>query len=197
MNEEITNNESSANVKQWYIVQVVTGYEQKVKDDLENRDFDEVEIEEILLPQKAHTTKTGNIKNKPMFPGYLYVKVEMTDESWFIIRNTNYVTGIVGSSGQRTKPTPVKEHEIEKIKDKALEEELKMQNIKTGVDNKQIITEAPFIVGDNVEVREGEFGGSKGKVKSISIETQKSTIEIEFFGRMTEVEIDLSILRKI
>ncbi len=142
------------NNKQWYIVQVVTGYEQKVKDDLDNRDFNEVEIEEILLPQKMYTTKAGNLKPKPMYPGYLYVKVEMTDESWFIIRNTNYVTGIVGSSGQRTKPTPVREEEIQKIKDKAMEEELRMQNIKLGNTNKEIITDVPYLVGDTVRIKE-------------------------------------------
>ncbi len=185
------------NNKQWYIVQVVTGYEQKVKDDLENRDFNEVEIEEILLPQKMYQTKTGNMKAKPMYPGYLYVKVEMTDESWFIIRNTNYVTGIVGSSGQRTKPTPVREDEIQKIKDKAMEEELRMQNIKLGNENKDVVTEAPYIVGDSVRIKEGEFANSTGKVIAISIETQKATVEIEFFGRLTEVEVDITLAEKV
>ncbi len=185
------------NNKQWYIVQVVTGYEQKVKDDLENRDFNEVEIEEILLPQKMHTTKTGNLKAKPMFPGYLYVKVEMTDESWFIIRNTNYVTGIVGSSGQRTKPTPVREDEIEKIKTRAIEEEMRIQNIKLGNEDKEIITDIPYKIGDTVRIKEGEFANSNGKVVAISVETQKTTVEIEFFGRMTEVEVDILMAEKI
>ncbi len=183
--------------KQWYIVQIVTGYEQKVKDDLENRDFNEVEIEEILLPMKMGETKAGNKKPRPMFPGYLYVKVEMTDESWFIIRNTNYVTGIVGSSGQRTKPTPVKEHEIQKIKDKAIEEEMKIQNIELGNKEVKVVTDVPYEVGDSVKIKEGEFANSNGKVISISLETQKTTVEIEFFGRMTEVEVPVSIIEKI
>lgn len=187
-----------ADNKKWYIVQVVTMYEQKVKEDLENRDFDEkADIEEILLPQKIHTTKAGNIKSKPMFPGYLYVKVKMTDESWFIIRNTNYVTGIVGSSGQRTKPTPVSEEEISKIKERAIEEELRIKNIKENFSDKVIITDVSFKVGDNIKITEGEFVSREGKVISISIETQKTTIEIEFFGRMTQVEIDLILAQKI
>ncbi len=183
--------------KQWYIVQVVTGYEQKVKDDLENRDFNEVEIEEILLPHKMHATKTGGLKPKPMFPGYLYVKVEMTDESWFIIRNTNYVTGIVGSSGQRTKPTPVREEEIQKIKDKALEEEMRIQNIKIGNENKAIVTDIPYKIDDTVRIKEGEFANSQGKVIAISVETQKTTVEIEFFGRLTEVEVEITAAQKV
>ncbi len=183
--------------KQWYIVQVVTGYEQRVKDDIENRDFDEVEIDEILLPQKMYETKAGNMKAKPMFPGYLYVKVEMTDESWFIIRNTDYVTGIVGSSGQRTKPTPIRDEEIIKIKEKAAEEEAKITNIKSGNPDKKIVTKAPYAVGDDVKVKEGEFANSTGKVLSISIETQKATVEIEFFGRLTEIEVDILMAEKI
>ncbi|NQX83194.1 MAG: transcription termination/antitermination protein NusG [Mycoplasmataceae bacterium] len=185
------------NNKKWYIVQVVTGYEQKVKEDLENRDFDKADIEEILLARKLHTTKTGNIKSKPMFPGYLYVKVEMTDESWFIIRNTNYVTGIVGSSGQRTKPTPVREEEIMKIKDKALEEELRIKNIEEKNDKKSIITDVSFKINDVVKIIEGEFSNQEGKVTSISIETQKVSVEIEFFGRLIQVEMDLSLVKKI
>ncbi len=185
------------NDKQWYIVQVVTGYEQKVKEDLENRDFEEVEIEEILLPLKMGETKAGNQKVKPMFPGYLYVKVEMTDESWFIIRNTNYVTGIVGSSGQRTKPTPVREEEILKIKDKAIEEDLKIKNIKQSHETKErVVTDVPYLVGDTVLIKEGEFANSTGKVISISVETQKTTVEIEFFGRMTEVEVPINTATK-
>lgn len=189
--------ENNNNRKKWYIIQVITGYEQKVKEDLENRDFDQSSIEEILLAQKLHTTKNGNIKSKPMFPGYLYIKVEMTDDSWFIIRNTNYVTGIVGSSGHRTKPTPVREEEIARIKERALEEELRINNIKTGNSNKTIITDASFEVGDTIQINGGEFMNTKGKVLSISIETQKVMVEIEFFGRMTQVEIDLSFINKI
>ncbi len=189
--------ETTTNNNKWYIVQVVTGYEQKVKEDLENRDFDVATIEEILLPMKMHTTKTGNIKSKPMFPGYLYVKVEMTDETWFIIRNTNYVTGIVGSSGQRTKPTPIRDEEILKIKDKALEEQLRIKNIESENSSKPIMTETEYKVDDTVKITEGEFAAQEGKVLTISIETQKVMVEIEFFGRMTTVELDLDLVKKI
>ncbi|BDU67821.1 MAG: transcription termination/antitermination protein NusG [Candidatus Tyloplasma litorale] len=181
----------------WYIVQVVTGYEQKVKEDLENRDFDKTTIQEIFLPLKMHTTKSGNIKSKSMFPGYLYVNVEMTDESWFIIRNTNYVTGIVGSSGQRTKPTPIRPDEIQRIKEKAKEEQLKIKNIKIGNKNQNIILDVPFEINDSVKIKEGEFAAQKGKVIDISIETQKATVEIEFFGRLTQIEVGISLIEKI
>ncbi len=183
--------------KKWYIIQVVTGYEQKVKDDLENREFDKSGIEEIFLPRKSYTTKLGSIKFKPMFPGYLYVKLEMTDESWFVIRNTNYVTGIVGSSGQRTKPTPVSENEIKNIREKAIEEELRVKNIKNTHDKKNIIMNPEFKVGDLVKIFEGELANQTGKVFSISLETQKVSIEYEMFGRMTKVDVDIAIVKKV
>ena len=186
------------NNKKWYIVQVVTGYEQKVKDDLENRDFDKGEIEEILFAQIKNITKTGKVRMKSMFPGYLYVKVEMTDDAWFIIRNTNYVTGIVGSSGQRTKPTPIREEEISKIKNRMISKELKTQKVENDMgEDKQIITSVDYGIKDKVKIKEGEFNNYEGKVSSISIETQKASIEIEFFGRITTIEVDLTAIEKI
>ncbi len=191
------NNTENRNNRKWYIVQVVTGYETKVKEDLQNRDFDKADIEEILLPQVVSTTKTGKVKRKSMFPGYLYVKVEMTDDSWFIIRNTNYVTGIVGSSGQRTKPTPVREVDILKIKERVIEEELRFQNIESGTKGKKPITELNYKIGDSVEIMSGEFKEQKAKLLSISYETQKVEVEIEFFGRMTNVKVDIDQIKKI
>jgi len=185
------------NNKKWYIVQVVTGYEQKVKEDLENRDFDKGEIEEILFAQIKTITKTGKVRMKSLFPGYLYVKVEMTDDSWFIIRNTNYVTGIVGSSGQRTKPTPIREEEIAKIKSRIIDEELKSKKVEENLDEKQIITSVDYAVKDKVKIKEGEFSNYEGKVSSISIETQKASVEIEFFGRITTIEVDLTAVEKV
>ena len=189
--------ENNSNRK-WYIVQVVTGYEQKVKEDLQNRDFDDkADIEEILLPQKVTKTKTGKLKRKSMFPGYLYIKVEMTDDSWFIIRNTNYVTGIVGSSGQRTKPTPIRESEIIKIREKVLEEELRIQNLESESTGKTVITETSFKIHDMVKIIRGEFENQDAKNISISFEIQKATIEIEFFGRLTNVKVDIDQIQKI
>lgn len=191
-------NNINMDTRKWYIVQVVTGYEQKVKEELENRDFDGINNNiEILFPRSIHTTKSGQTKMKPMFPGYLYVKVEMTDDSWFIIRNTNYVTGIVGSSGQRTKPTPVREEEILKIKEKALEEKHRFENIKLENANKAVITETEYKIGDTVKISSGEFANQDGKVLSISIENQRTTVEIEFFGRMTTIDIELDQVKKI
>ncbi len=177
----------------WYIVQVIPNHELKVKDALENRDFNETDagIKEVLLPMTYHTTKIGNVKRKPMFPGYLYVKVYMTDDSWYVIRNTQYVTGIVGSSGQRTKPTPVPESQITKILETVQEEEARRQNIQI-INPGKVITTVNFEKGDIVIIKTGDFAKKEGKVLDINLIKQIVKLEVEFFGRMTEVEVKIT-----
>ncbi len=183
----------------WYIIQVISNYEAKVKEALENREFDEKDsgIEEIYLPYKTIETKTGRIKKKPMFPSYLYVKVDMTDKSWYIIRNTEYVTGIVGSSGQRTKPTPITEEQILKIKQREKEEEESINTIKDFSEREDVVREVDFKEGDFVEISEGEFVNKSGNVMAISILKQTVTIEFEMFGRMTSIEVPIKFVKKV
>ncbi len=191
--------ESKVNINaKWYIVQVVSNYETKVKEFLENRDFQEGEtgITEIYLPMKIVETKTGRLKKKAMFPGYLYVKVDMTDDSWYIIRNTEYVTGIVGSSGQRTKPTPISELDIRKIKQREKEEQELMENIQTTSNSEDVKIEINVNEGDYVEIKEGEFAGKVVKVLSVSLAKQSVEAEVEMFGRMVPVEISFTNFEK-
>lgn len=187
------------NNSKWYIVQVISNYEQKVKDFLENRIYekDEPEIDEIYIPLKAIKTKTGKIKKRPMFPSYIYIKLDMTDKMWFVIRNTEYVTGIIGSSGQRTKPTPITEEEVLKIKKREEKEFQDLENIKNISNKENAIKEIDFEVGDFVEIKEGEFVNNKGKISSISIIKQKITIDLEMFGRITSVEVPIDFIKKI
>lgn len=176
--------------KKWYLVQVVSNYESKVKDELENKIFgnDESEIDEIFLPTKKITNKSGTTRERPLFPGYIFIKVYMTDESWYVIRNTQYVTGIVGSSGQRTKPTPIPEEQInEMIKNKLNEESNEKSNV-VSIDKDKL----DFKIGDLVDVLGGSFAGSFGKVLDINEEKATVSVEIEFFGRVTEVSIPVS-----
>lgn len=182
----------------WYIIQVVSNHEQKVKDALEKRDFKTSEKDEIevYLPYTIYRTKSGKTKRRSMFPGYLYVKVKMTDDSWYIIRNTEYVTGIVGSSGQRTKPTPIPNEQIEKIKRREEEDLLSQENIKSTTGNDKILTEVDFSVGDYVEISEGEFVGKKAKVEDILISKQVVVLKFEMFGREQKVEIPILYVKK-
>ncbi len=186
--------ETNKNIK-WYLIQVVSNYESKVKETLENRQFEDGDdtIKEVLLPMVQHTTKAGRLKKKPMFPGYLFVKVEMSDQAWFIIRNTQYVTGIVGSSGQRTKPTPVKEEQITKIIENIQNQ---ASEFAAAQETSSAVTNVTFEVGDIVNITEGDFVNKEGKVIAISMIKQTTTVEVEFFGRMTEIELPLTYVKK-
>lgn len=180
----------------WYLVQVVTNYELKVKEQLQNRLFDEKDtgIEEIFLPVKSTVSTAGRKMTKPMFAGYVFVKVEMTDESWFIIRNTQYVTGIVGSSGQRAKPTPIPDSQIESIK---LSEKNDQENIVPVSNTKAVdMKRIDFVVGDKVNILTGNFANSVGIVNKIQIDKGIALIETEFLGRSTEVPVPLNEIKK-
>lgn len=170
----------------WYIVQVVSNYEQKVKESLENRIFEDAtsEIKEVFLPMEKTQTKTGKIKYKIIFPGYIFVKVVMTDESWYIIRNTQYVTGIVGSSGQRTKPTPIPETQINKILERIEKSELSGEEF----DNNKVY-QVDFVLNDWVQINTGNFANKEGKVLEINLEKQHVVVEIDFFGRLTPITL--------
>lgn len=172
----------------WYLVQVVSNYEIKVKEQLQNRQFAEGEegIKEIYLPTTTVVTKTGRTRKKSLFPGYIFVKVEMTDDAWFIIRNTQYVTGIVGSSGQRAKPTPIPQTQIDTMVEKALVEQAKHDS--KAVDPSMV----GFKKGDLVDVLTGNFAGNIGKVIDIDYSNAKVTVEIEFLGRKSEVPLSIN-----
>lgn len=172
----------------WYLVQVVSNYEQKVKEQLQNRQFAEGEggLEEIYLPTTTVVSKTGRKRQKSLFPGYIFVKAEMSDNAWFIIRNTQYVTGIVGSSGQRAKPTPIPQSQIDTMIEKAMAEQAKLDS--NSIDPKKI----GFKVSEIVEVQTGTFAGNTGKVLDIDYSSGKVTVEVEFLGRMNEVSLSIN-----
>ncbi|BDV03739.1 MAG: transcription termination/antitermination protein NusG [Candidatus Hepatoplasma scabrum] len=190
--------EKDKNIK-WYIIQVISNYEQKVKESLDNREFEDKDtgISEIYIPFKYHQTKTKKIKKKPLFPGYIYIKLNMTDKSWYIIRNTQYVTGIVGSSGQRTKPTPIPEEQIIKIKELEKKEISHYEDLQKVTNNKEAIKEVNYDIDDKIEIKMGEFAGKKGKVKDISIIKQFVLVEIEMFSRNIVIELPLNYIEKV
>lgn len=190
--------EKNKNIK-WYIVQVISNYEQKVKEDLDNREFEDKDtgISEIYIPFKYHQTKTKKIKKKPLFPGYIYIKLDMTDKSWYIIRNTQYVTGIVGSSGQRTKPTPIPEEQITKMREKEINEAKNYEELQKVTDNKEPIAKVKYDIDDYVVIKQGEFIGKKGRVKEISFIKQNVIVEIEMFSRKIVIDLPLDYLEKV
>jgi transcriptional antiterminator NusG len=106
----------------------------------------------------------------------------MTDDSWFIIRNTQYVTGIVGSSGQRTKPTPIPEEEI-----------VKMVQRKDETSGFQSI---PFEIGEFIQVEKGPWAGQQGEITQLKPETGQVFIEVDMFGKTTEVPVNVADIKK-
>ncbi len=176
------------NKKEWYVVNTYAGHENRVKDNLEKR-LETMGISENLFRIVVAEETQIEVKNekskevvKNIFPGYLFVEMIMTDEAWYVVRNTPGVTGFIGSSGGGAKPFPVKQDEIEKI----------LRRI--GQSDKSI--EVDFAVGDTVKILSGPFSGMEGKVESMNNDTQVATVLIILFGRETPTDINYVDLAK-
>ena len=174
--------------KQWYVVNTYAGHENRVKDNLEKR-LETMGISDNLFRIVVAEETQIEVKNekskevvKNIFPGYLFVEMIMTDEAWYVVRNTPGVTGFIGSSGGGAKPFPVKQDEIEKI----------LRRI--GQSDKAV--EVDFAVGDSVKILSGPFSGMEGKVESMNDETQTASVLIIFFGRETPTDINYVDLAK-
>ena len=170
--------------KLWYVVNTYSGHEAKVKEKLEQRTISmgfEDYIFRVILPEETvyETMKDGTKKEKKkkMFPGYILVEMIMTDEAWYVVRNTPGVTGFIGSSGKGAKPTPLLPQEIDKIL------------INMGMSRVDVDTE--LTVGTKVTIVDGPFNGMEGKIDSIDNENSKLTVLIDLFGQETPVEVEL------
>ncbi|MDD8048892.1 MAG: transcription termination/antitermination protein NusG [Thomasclavelia sp.] len=175
--------------RQWYVVNTYSGHENKVKDNLTKR-VESMGLQDclfqILIPEHVETEiKNGKKVNttKNMFPGYVLVEMIMTDEAWYVVRNTPGVTGFIGSSGGGAKPFPLQKDELNPI--------LK----KMGLSTAQI--EIDFGVGDEVDIISGPFVGRSGKVESIDMEKEKANVLIDFLGNLTPTELELIQLEKV
>ena len=177
--EDIENEEE--NERAWYIIQSYSGMEYTVKRNLERRivsmnmqDY----IFNVLIPEEIHLEKNAKGETKEVvenpYPGYIFVDMIVTDESWYIVSNTPLVTGFLGSSGGRAKPVPVPHHEMIPI--------LKKSGITITADIK-------FGVGDTVRVLNETFMGQEAVVESIDMENQTVTVLIDLFGRQTPNEL--------
>lgn len=170
--------------KQWYVVNTYSGHETKVKENLLMRIQSmgmENYIFRVIVPETTEIEiKDGKQKEKvkKMFPGYVLVEMIMTDEAWYVVRNTPGVTGFLGSSGKGAKPFPLFDHEIEKI-------------LKTmGMSLKEV--KVDYSEGDKVKIIEGPFKLMVGKILEIDTEKKKATVSIDLFGQETTVEVDLT-----
>ncbi len=169
----------------WYVVHTYSGYENKVKANIEktieNRKLQD-QIFEVRVPlQDVVEMKDGVRKNvsKKLFPGYVLVNMVMNNDTWFIIRNTRGVTGFVGPDSE---PIPLSETE--------------MRNLGISTDKKKEI-EIDFEVGDLIEVVAGACQGRESVIKKINMNKQTVTIEVDMFGRETSVEIGFLDIKKL
>lgn len=173
--------------RQWYVVNTYSGHENKVKENLEKR-VESMGLQDclfnIVIPEHVETViKDGKKINKVtnMFPGYVLVEMIMTDEAWYVVRNTSGVTGFIGSSGGGAKPFPLQKHELDPI--------LKKMGISTSI-------EVDYAQGDEVNVISGPFAGKGGTVESIDLEKETAKVLIDFLGNLTPMEVELTALEK-
>lgn len=169
----------SENGKEWYAIHTYSGYEERVKKNLEQRiKFmdSEDEVAEIIIPTEDEVEIRGGQRrtiSKKILPGYILVEMVLTDQSWNIVRNTPGVTGFVGSGG---KPVALSEEEVEKILKQMRAETPK---VKVG-----------FRQGQSVRVTDGPFADFVGIVDEIGTEKGKVKVLLSLFGRETPVELD-------
>jgi transcriptional antiterminator NusG len=174
------------NGKQWFVVHTYSGYEERVKKNLEQRikSMDtEGEISEIVIPTEDEIeVKNGQRRmvTKKILPGYVLVKMEMNDQSWGVVRNTPGVTGFVGSNN---KPVPLQKDELDRVLKRM---EAEVPRVKVG-----------FRKGQSVRVTDGPFIDFMGVVDDINVGKGKVKVLLSLFGRETPVELDFLQVEKL
>lgn len=166
--------------KKWYIVQTYSGYENKAKAALEERiktsGFADC-FEEIFIPIETvvemRNGKRREVKRK-FYNGYIFVKMELNDSTWHVVKNTSKIVGFVG--GSQTQPTPVPEHEVKQI----------TQRIEEGAKNTK--TQVNYSQGDKVRITEGNFKDFTGTVEEVDEEKERLKVYVQIFGRPTSVD---------
>ena len=174
-------------MKNWYIVQTFSGFEQKVsqtlKEAIQAKELNE-KIDEVLVPMHEVTeVKRGKRvqRKKKYFPSYILVKMEMNKELYHMIKNIQKVTGFLGTTGN---PTPVSEKEIDKIMGRIKEGTLAPKN------------EVSFDVGEQVKVCEGPFASFSGLVEEVDEEKSRLKVSVSIFGRPTPIDLEYNQVEK-
>jgi len=166
----------------WYVVHTYSGYENKVKVDIqktiENRNLQDQILEVSVPMQEVTELKNGveKLADKKMFPGYVLLHMVMNDDTWYVVRNTRGVTGFVGPG---SKPVPLSEEEIKSL----------------GFKRTDVVVD--FALGDTVVVTGGAWKDTVGAVRGINEGKKTITINVEMFGRETPVELSFSEVKKM
>lgn len=175
--------------KRWYVVHAYSGMEKSVARAIQER-IDRAGMQEkfgqILVPTEEVVEMKGGqrtISERRFFPGYVLVEMEMTDDTWHLVKNTAKVTGFVGGSGNR--PTPISEKDLEKIR----------AQMQEGVDKPRPKT--LFEVGEMVRVKDGPFTDFNGNVEEVNYEKSRVRVSVTIFGRATPVELEFGQVEKL
>ena len=175
--------------KKWYVVHAYSGFEKNVQKTLKER----IEREgmqdyfgQILVPvEEVVDIKNGKrtLSERKFFPGYVLAEMEMTDDSWHLVKSTPRVTGFIGGTANR--PLPITQREVDAI----------MQQIQTGGEKPKPKVE--FEVGQRIRVNEGPFADFNGVVEEVNYERNKLRVSVQIFGRETPVELDFTQVEKV
>jgi len=173
----------------WYVVHTYSGYENKVKTNLEKR-VDSMGMQDkifrVMVPMEEEIEhKDGKKKTvmRKVFPGYVLVEMVMTDDSWYVVRNTPGVTGFVGSAGAGSKPTALMPDEVQ-----AILKQMGVEEVRTVVD---------YVLGESVKVTEGPFTNFVGTIEGVEADRTKLKVLVNMFGRETPVELDFQQVEKL
>ncbi len=171
--------------RRWYVLHTYSGYEENVAQNLKQR-VESLDMEDKIFNILIPTEKKIKIKNgkrrvieEKIFPGYVLIEMEVTDESWYVVRNTPNVTGFIGSG---TVPTPISEEEV-----KGLQKRMGVEDPKFTIDVEE---------GSLVTINEGPFKNMEGKVTSVDEAKGKVKVSVSMFGRETPVELDFLQIKK-
>jgi transcription termination/antitermination protein NusG len=175
--------------KRWYVVHAYSGMEKSVGRALQER-VDRAGMQDqfgqILVPtEEVVEMKNGQrtITERRFFPGYVLVEMELTDDSWHLVKSTNKVTGFVGGSG--SKPAPISEKEVAKI----------LAQMQEGVEKPKPKT--LFEIGEMIRVKDGPFADFNGNVEEINYEKSRLRVSVTIFGRSTPVELEFEQVEKV
>ena len=175
---------------EWYVVHSYAGYENKVKANLETR-ISSLNMEDYIFQIEVPTEEVPIVKNgkrqivqQKKYPGYIYVRMDLTDESWAAVRNTPGVTGFVGLTNR---PSPLRREEVAAILAPAAPKEKKAEPVKT----------QEFEVGESVTVMDGPFATLPATISEINVDAQRLKVLVSIFGRETPVELQFNQVAKI
>jgi len=185
--QAIINTQTTGNMR-WYVIHAYSGMEKSVQKGLTERIARSGMADKfgkILVPsEEVVEIKSGHkaVSERRFFPGYVLIEMEMTDETWHLVKNTNKVTGFIG--GKSNKPTPIPTHEVDKI----------MHQMQEGVEKPR--PKVLYEVGELVRIKDGPFTDFNGNVEEVNYEKSRVRVSVTIFGRATPVELEFGQVEK-